>query len=369
MSDPFQTGRRVLGASRRLLAPPPLAGLPAAYAKLLQDPGRLLEAAWGGPEQGSPAPHEAEARSPRKANAGRRPAESLASVPAVTPSGATPFSPLSATPRRTAARSLVTSEPPPSLPRVASPFSIGPTRRDDRPASFRPDAPPPRVLPLDLSRAAPPAPSVPSVPFAAAPANDAEPYGPERVYSEQARRVVEWPAARPVTAGDAALAAPGNALQEIEETLGTDPELQRLRSQLGEDDDKRARLQDALDEEAFGEHPRESQGNSSNSSYNPPRTPTSFSPLSSLMSKNVAPGNLVNVSAPPAQGPETVVPASKVISDDTPQLSRRGESDEGRAGRDESPRGAEAPSVDEVLDELYERLRLEFLRTYGTTGG
>lgn len=366
MSDPFQTGRRVLGAGRRLLAPPALAGLPVAYAKLLQDPGRLLEAAWGGLGQGDMAPHEAEARTPRKASAGLRPAESLASAAVVRPSGASPFSPLNATPRQTAARSIVTSAPPPSLPRVASPFSLAPARTDDRPASLRPDAPPPRVLPLDLSRAAPPA---PSVPFAATPANDAEPFGPERAYSEQARRFVEWPAAPPVTAGDAALAAPGNALQEIEERLGTDPELRRLRSRLGEDDDKRARLQHPSFEEAAGEHPPKAEGNSSVSPYNPPHTPTSFSPLSSLMGKNVARGNVVNVSAPPARGPLDVIPASKVISDDTPQLSRRGESDEGRAGLDESPRGAAAPSVDEVLDELYERLRLEFLRTYGTTGG
>lgn len=382
MSDPFEIGRRVLAECRRLLAPPPLAGLPGAYASLLQDPGGMLEEAWGGPERGLAAFFERQAPTHKKAGAGRAPAgPGTAAATVEGPTAGSPFSPLNAAPGPSAPRGLVTSATPPSLPRVASPFSPASPPSDDNRPPFRPGTAP-GVLPLNLVRAVQPAPSslsAPSAPSVASPEHKAEPYGPERVYgekaneaSEKATKLVEWPAPGPsvrtALAGDASFAAPGNALQEVEERLGTDPELRRLRRQLGEDDGKRGRLQQARTAGTIWKQPPGAQGEDAAGPSHAAHTPTSFSPLSSLMNKNVARGNVVNVSAPPARAPEEAVPAPKAISGDAPGRAAGAESDEGRAGRDEPPSGA-APSVDEVLEELYERLRLEFLRTYGTTGG
>jgi len=371
MSDPFEIGRRVLGQSRRLLAPPQLAGLPVAFASLLQDPGELLEEAWGGLEHGGPAAFEKEATAVRKATPRSRPDESGGAAPQFErPSGGSQFSPLNTAPEHTAARGLLTRVSPPSLPRVASPFSRAPMSKDESAASLRRGRAP-GVTPHELAptvRPAPLAPVAPVAPFAAAPGNKLEPYGTERVYRErEKKKVVEWPSARNVTAGGAALAAPGNALQETEERLGADPELLRLRSQLKEDDAKRARLRPARAEEVEGVRATDTQGQPAAGPHDAAPAPTSFSPLTSLLSKNVGRGNFVNASAPLAQGPEQAVPtAGARAGDEAPDWA--GESGEGRGGREESPK-ASAASVDEVLEELYERLRLEFLRTYGTTGG
>jgi len=194
-----------------------------------------------------------------------------------------------------------------------------------------------------------------------------DPYRPQPVSGEQAAKIVEWPATRPSAAavGSAELATPGNVLQEMEEQSGGEPELQRLRGQLEVEEGKRQLRQ---------ELPREVEGAGTADSravVNPSNVPaaqttaTSFSPLTQLLSKNVAREESAAELAP--KEPEVI------SAGDSPSTRARAE-EPGRAdverpdGRG-AARGETGPLVEEVLEELYERLRLEFSRTYGTTGG
>ena len=358
MTELSVTGARILDLGRRLLATPPLAEMPAAYEALLRDPGELLEATWGAVAHGEPAPEEPPASRAARAErasggAAFSPLNSAAFEPnallfpdrparpaaAGSPGTQTPSAGTKAVPLR------LTEDRPPALTTSA----FAPVVKDEsRAASSLRQGTAPGLLPLELVRDE-----------QATVGGDS----PEPLERGQTKKVVEWPAAPP--AAGAALAAPGNVRQELEEEWGAEPELQVLRGQLGEDEGKRERLQTERARETFREGGTEGRRTGDDPAGLPAaRTPTSFSPLASLLSKNVS----RTETAPAPLVPEVLSGGGSLWS--SPDEEKRAVAERAGGERtDETRRRAAAPTVDEVLEELYERLRLEFSRTYGTTGG
>lgn len=345
MTELFETGRRILAHGRRLFAAPPLAELPTAYASLLRDPGELVEELWGGVEHAEPPP---ESTSPRLARKGG---------------------------------GVTATEPPPSASQwlLNSPAEVPQTPADGsravplrvtegRPRLGTPPSPAPPSGP-DGGRVARPGAASSQPPLERAPSSGtresgADPHRPQPVSGEQQAKVVEWPATRAAAVGSAELATPGNVLQEMEEASGGEPELLRLRGQLEVEEGKRQLRQERpVEVEGSGAESTRARVNPSNATA--AQTATSFSPLTQLLNKNVARAETPAPLAP--QEPE-------VINGGDPPLTRARADEgaradvEGADGRG-AGRGETSPLVEEVLEELYERLRLEFTRTYGTTGG
>lgn len=348
MTELFETGRRILAHGRRLFAAPPLAELPTAYASLLRDPGELIEELWGGVEHAEPAHDGEPPRLARRGGGGMTAAEPLPSasqwllnspidVPQ-TPAAASKAVPLRLSESRPRAG---TTPAPAPLPGAGGHVT--------RPGTVS-SQPPLELAPERETRA-----------------TGSDPYRPPPVTSEQPAKVVEWPAPRPHAAavGSAELATPGNVLQEMEEASGGEPELQRLRGQLEVEEGKRQLRQERPAEaegaKAAASRPRVNASNAPAAQT----TATSFSPLTQLLSKNVAREETAAELAP--HRPEVIdggdSPLTRVRAEEP------GRADVERADGRGAARGETGPLVEEVLEELYERLRLEFARTYGTTGG
>ncbi len=355
----FGTGARILELGRRLLATPTLAEMPAAYAALLRDPGELLEETWGAVAHGEPVreePAASRAATAERVSGGAQVSSSKSATfapnallfpdrpAAVSPDPQTPAAGPKAVPLR-----LTENRPPARTPSTFAPA----TKDESRVPSSSRQGTAPGMLPLELVR------------DEQAIREGVEAHSPEQLEGGKARRFVEWPAARP--AAGAALAAPGNVRQESEEGLEADPELQVLRGQLGEDEEKRERLQTGRGRGSFREGDREEQRADTSADFPAAQEPTSFSPLTSLLNKNVA----RSVTTPAPLVPEVLKDGGGSLwsgPDEEKRAVAERAGGEKRDG-DETGRRASAPTVDEVLEELYERLRLEFSRTYGTTGG
>jgi len=251
-----------------------------------------------------------------------------------------------------------------SRPRVGTAPPLGPLSKAEghAPSASR-QVSAPGFLPPELA------------PDGEAPEGVSEPYGSERIYGERAEKVVEWPATRPVPAGGAAPAAPGNVLREMEEWSGSDPDLPRLRGRLEVEEAKR-HLRHGRAHEVPGEGPEEGRAyvNATNGLGPAAQPPTSFSPLTHLLSKNVARAELSKNVARAETAADPVVQEPEVMrGGDSTRARRRAVEEEQapvrRVPGEEAGRRPVEPLVEEVLEELYERLRLEFSRTYGTTGG
>ncbi|HWS86831.1 MAG TPA: hypothetical protein VN282_07695 [Pyrinomonadaceae bacterium] len=348
MTELFETGSRILAHGRRLFAPPPLAEMPAAYASLLRDPAELLEELWGGVEDTGPAAESGSPRLARRDGGGATPREPLSGGSqwlldspvnvAQTPASVSQAAPLRLSEGRPRAPlSKEAGRAPKAAPRG---IEIRQTVVSDQVGAERDYLSGPNVPPLEL-----------------APEAGSASRGPRPVSGDRPAKIVEWPAARPAAAGGAGLATPGNVLQEREEELTGDPELLRLRQQLEVEEGKR-RLRQEWPQEVSGGGTQVSRPYADPAPAPAPQTATSFSSVAQLLSKNVARTETDAAAAP--REPEVLK------GDDPPPVPRRAE-EEARAGG--SGRAETAHLVDEVLEELYERLRLEFSRTYGTTGG
>ena len=359
MTELFETGLRILAHGRRLFAPPPLAEMPAAYASLLRDPSERLEELWEGAiyvdkieERTSPMRFMSrDGRAPFAQTGGGVAADG--SHEAASPSW------LLNTPANVAQANAPASKP---LSKNAPP-----RLSESRPTPHAPGGEV-RALSPSSKGAAPniPRPELPR--GAAAPDEVSEPLPQRPAESEFAPNVVEWPEARPALVRGAELAAPGNVLQEREEELASDPELLRLREQLEVEEGKRRRRQE-WPREVSGGGPEVSRPYAESSQVPAAQTATSFTPVAQLLTKNVARNRTDATAADLGAGVTAdLAPREPEVfrNADTSPAPRRG-ADEGRS--DGEGRAATAPLVEEVLEELYERLKLEFSRTYGTTGG
>lgn len=368
----FETGARLLELGRRLLATPSLAEMPAAYESLLRDPGELLEETWGSVAHGETVREESAARSAARA-------ERVAGGAQVSPSKSAAFAPNALDFTSRPARPSAAVSPGPTQTPNAGPKAVPLRLTENRRSAYAPatkdessfpspsrQGTAPGTLPLELAS------------DGRATEESAEAYDPAPLYGEKARRFVEWPAARP--AAGAALAAPGNVRQETAEESEADPELQVLRGQLGVDEEKRERLQTGRARASFREGGTEARGTEArrvedNSADFPGAlTPTSFSPLTSLLSKNVSRAETPRAPLVPevlngGGGSLWSTPDGEKRAVAERASEERTSRDETRTGGNEAARRSSAPTVDEVLEELHERLRLEFSRTYGTTGG
>jgi hypothetical protein len=349
MTELFETGRRILAHGRRLFAAPPLAELPPAYASLLRDPGELLEELWGGVEHAEPA-HDNEPQRLARRGGGVTAAEPLASA-----SQWLLNSPIDVPQTPAVVSKAVPLRLSESRPRLGTTPSSAPLSSDERYVS-QPSTvssqPPLELAPERVTRE-----------------SRSDSYRPQPVSGEQPAKIVEWPAPRAAAVGSAELATPGNVLQKMEEELGGEPELQRLRGQLEVEEGKRQLRQ---------EEPLEVEGakaEASRARINPSNAPavqttaTSFSALTQLLNKNVARPERTEVTAaePAPREPEVISAGESPLT--RVRAEESGRADVQRADERGAGRGETAPLVEEVLEELYERLRLEFSRTYGTTGG
>lgn len=348
MTELFETGRRILDHGRRLFAAPPLAELPAAYGSLLRDPGELLEELWGGVEHAEPTPRSEPPRLARKGG------------------GVSADAPLPS-----ASQWLLNS--PNDVPQTPGVMSAAASKAvplrltESRPRAGTP--PPPAPVSGDGGHVSRPGTVSSQPPLELAPEREtreevSDSYRPRPVSSEQTAKVVEWPTTRTAAVGSAELATPGNVLQEMEEESGGDPELLRLRGQLEVEEGKR-QLRQERPVAVEGARTEENRAPVNTSNAPAAQTATSFSPLAQLLNKNVARVEMPAVPAP--QEPEgfnsIAAPVTRVRADEV------GRADAERADGREARRGETGPLVEEVLEELYERLRLEFTRTYGTSGG
>jgi hypothetical protein len=357
MTELFETGSRILAHGRRLFAAPPLAELPAVYATLLRDPCELLEELLGGVEHVETA---REFESPRLARKG------VGATAAETLSGESKWllnSPVNVAQTPAAVTKAVPLRLSESRPRAATTSS---TKDESSVPSTSRQGTASSHAPLEFA------------PVSESHAEESDSYMPKPVSSDKPAKVVEWPTTSPATAavGSAEIATPGNVLQEMEVEAGGDPELRRLRSQLEVEEGNRqprqtqplsaeAELSDASRADVYPSDVPYAHVNRPNAAAPTTPPPTSFSSLSQLLKKNLSRPETAADFAP--REPEIVnagdtpfasVSALEPAHADAEREDARGE------GRRET-----TPLVDEVLEELYERLRLEFSRTYGTTGG
>lgn len=337
MTEPIlDTGRRILELGGALLLPAQLPALPPAYTDLLRDPADSLAETWRealpGPAREVP---DDSGRAPAvRATTGR--VRHSPDAPPPSPRAASASAPNTfAFPTPQSSRALpepvATAEAAPAElpPRAAPPISLV----SAAPRGPSEDAPEPTPL---LSKG----PGVRGVMEGLTPseAHEAQPYA---VLSAADLGSGPTPLPSGSSPGAVALELPG-AEEAYAKAGGTG-----LREVLTESE--------ATPAGAAATEP-EPEGVTIFS-----QTPAGlFRALEKLSAKGISPDIVTVVST---QGPVAGVPAS---GDDSPGSGVWGGRPERAPSAAQTP---EAPRVEDVLEELYERLRLEFLRTYGTTGG
>lgn len=364
MTELFEIGRHILERSRRLLALPAQAELPPAYTSLLRDPADLLAETWGAlPAEPTAAPSpdvgDAERARGRQGMRAQGSGGALSDLSEVRAALAKPLEadvvwlkPGIAPGGTSQAESSAAGGPTPLL--SATPSRLGAVGGDPTGAAGT-------ELPESVTKGQEASPLAPAEGFGSQSGSRNRPA--EAQTSDALTRTAP---ARVIGLFAPAPAAPEDKVPFDEEARASHPGERRR-----EPGRRSERLAGRVAEDVydFGEGGDEVRAAFTAAPAQQPERPTAFTPLTSLMSKNVTPGNVVAVPSPLAQAPQS---PDAVSGGNSPWARRQGaeerEAEEGAAeqGRARQPT---APLVEEVLEELYERLRLEYLRAYGTTGG